>query len=443
VVAWSGDSFLPQGAGAKMTLEFWVKTTAVNGVFAEDWDIADNNAKAWDLFIGLGGDLRVRLVDQNGAGVYDCTGTNQVNDGVWHHIAMVYSDSANVIRTYVDGAVDCNASTTYTLGPKTASYFHVGAKKNGAVYQTFLNGQIDELAIYSTALSATTIADHFNSGTFPAGTYYIGAIADVSNIAPIEWTNAVGVTVSGNSLTKNTSTNGWGDSGASSVRTIAGDGFVEFTAQETTTGRMLGLSTTDADQSYTSINYALALGGDALVRVYENGTLRGTFGTYTTGDVFHVERVGTTVYYKQNSTTFYTSTVASSGDVIADAAFYHIGSTITNAVICTATPCTYGQVAELNENNNSAVQAVAGTPDSVSVSVVTTTSASDSSSSGGGGALGLLWLMILVLFAGWRFRLLHDGKIMAPNCLQQSAMSSAAPLAVSTIPLPLSSAAPP
>jgi len=36
----------------------------------------------------------------------------------------------------------------------------------------------------------------------------------------VEWTNAVGVTVSGNSLTK-TAANGWGNAGASSLQSIA------------------------------------------------------------------------------------------------------------------------------------------------------------------------------------------------------------------------------
>jgi peptide/nickel transport system permease protein len=52
------------------------------------------------------------------------------------------------------------------------------------------------------------------------------------------------VTVSGNDLTK-TAALGWGNSGASSTRAIAsGDGYVEFVASETTSGRMVGLSNT-------------------------------------------------------------------------------------------------------------------------------------------------------------------------------------------------------
>ena len=54
-----------------------------------------------------------------------------------------------------------------------------------------------------------------------------------SGAVPVVWTSAVGVTVTGNSLTKTTAT-GWGNAGAVSTQQIAsGDGYVEFTASET------------------------------------------------------------------------------------------------------------------------------------------------------------------------------------------------------------------
>jgi YD repeat-containing protein len=76
---------------------------------------------------------------------------------------------------------------------------------------------------------------------------------------PVTWTNAVGVTVNGNSLT--TTGNGWNTAGASSSQTIAsGDGYMEFTASETTTYRLIGLSNGDTNQNYDDIDYAVYLG---------------------------------------------------------------------------------------------------------------------------------------------------------------------------------------
>ncbi len=71
------------------------------------------------------------------------------------------------------------------------------------------------------------------------------------------WTSAVGVSISGSSLTKTAST-AWGNAGAVSTQQIAsGDGYVEITASETTTSRMLGLSNGNSSTAYEDIDFAL------------------------------------------------------------------------------------------------------------------------------------------------------------------------------------------
>ena len=95
-----------------------------------------------------------------------------------------------------------------------------------------------------------------------------------SNIQNVAWTNVVGVTATGNSLTK-TAVDNWGNAGAVSTQTIAsGDGYVEFTASETSTWRMCGLSRSDSDQNYTDIDFAVyptGSGSGSVIQVYESG----------------------------------------------------------------------------------------------------------------------------------------------------------------------------
>ena len=109
-----------------------------------------------------------------------------------------------------------------------------------------------------------------------------------SSTTPVVWTSAVGVSVNANSVTKTAAT-AWGNAGAVSSQTLpSGDGYVEITAGETTTYRMVGLSHGDSNQNYTDIDFALFeyLGGPLLV--YEGGISRGSFGTYTPGDKLQV-----------------------------------------------------------------------------------------------------------------------------------------------------------
>src|SRR5205085_8024051 len=75
----------------------------------------------------------------------------------------------------------------------------------------------------------------------------------------VNWTNAVGVTVSGNSITSNGGS-GWGTSGAVSTRNLAsGDGYVELTAVNTNTAAMCGFGYGDSSQDYSDIDFGIYL----------------------------------------------------------------------------------------------------------------------------------------------------------------------------------------
>jgi hypothetical protein len=87
-----------------------------------------------------------------------------LSTGVTYHLVFVNDDTNNVGYLYVNGAL------VYTSGVKTtamglwnnAKRFTVGisATLNGA-----FDGKMDEIAVYTTALSADRILVHYNAGT--------------------------------------------------------------------------------------------------------------------------------------------------------------------------------------------------------------------------------------------------------------------------------------
>ena len=156
-------------------------------------------------------------------------------------------------------------------------------------------------------------------------------VATGTSSTPIAWTDRVSVTVENDALIKAGAT-GW-NSGAASVQTIPGDGAVEFSAVTTDTYRMLGLSNSNASAAYDTIGYAIYLRIDGTLSVYENGTHRGRFGTYQGDDVLRVERSGSTVVYRRNGAIFYTSTVPSTGALLADAALRDAAARFDSATI--------------------------------------------------------------------------------------------------------------
>ena len=150
--------------------------------------------------------------------------------------------------------------------------------------------------------------------------------------SPVEWTDLVGVVADGNNLTK-TADAGWENGGAASVQTISGDGGVSALVDKTNSKRMIGLSSTNADASYRTIDYAIYLHSNGSKYVFEKGVNLGNFGGYSTGDRVSVERSGSTVEYKHNGVTFYTSLVASSGSLLVDTSLYHLGATLADVMI--------------------------------------------------------------------------------------------------------------
>jgi hypothetical protein len=88
----------------------------------------------------------------------DAISTTSVNDGQWHQIVGVYTPSGNS-QIYVDGVLQGSQTAQplfNNLVPLT-----VGALPNGSLY---FNGQIDEVAVWDQALSATDIAALYNGG---------------------------------------------------------------------------------------------------------------------------------------------------------------------------------------------------------------------------------------------------------------------------------------
>jgi hypothetical protein len=173
----------------------------------------------------------------------------------------------------------------------------------------------------------------------PQGTAYdIGAFEVPSITAPqppqpVQWTNLVGVTVSGVTVTK-TAESMWGNAGATSAQSIqSGDGYVEFRALETNEERMCGLSVNSANQGWADIAFAAHLNTGGAFYVVESGASRGYFGDYRSGDVFRVSVESGVVKYSRNGSVFFTSTLKPSYPLEAAAVFDGSGATISNAII--------------------------------------------------------------------------------------------------------------
>src|SRR5262249_41874619 len=92
-----------------------------------------------------------------------------------------------------------------------------------------------------------------DGATSPESTTTVTVTATLP-VVNVTWTQLVNVSATGNSLRKTVDTETW-DAGAVSTKSIvSGDGYVEFTATETDTYRMCGLSHANTDVSYPDLD---------------------------------------------------------------------------------------------------------------------------------------------------------------------------------------------
>jgi len=148
----------------------------------------------------------------------------------------------------------------------------------------------------------------------------------------VDWKGISGIGFVGNKIVK-TTTSGYGNSGASSVKKlpIATNGWVEATVRESSTSKLFGLSEQSISNDYAEINYAILLNSNKLIYIVENGTTKLSTGiTYKDDDELRVERMGFEIKYFHNNQLLYTSTIASTSILEADFTFNTEGATLSD-----------------------------------------------------------------------------------------------------------------
>jgi len=137
------------------------------------------------------------------------TGNNTITQSVWNHVVIIYDASANTVTFYINGSssptVYQNSSTGAVVsGPMASGAISFNSSYDGGVFKfgnrnnalsnSPFNGDIDQVRIFSTALSSTQATDLYNE-------HYQTKFTDGSDTA-IVFTEGTGtVTFSGTSPT--------------------------------------------------------------------------------------------------------------------------------------------------------------------------------------------------------------------------------------------------
>jgi len=83
--------------------------------------------------------------------------------GAWHHVAGTYDGVT--VRLYVDGVEVAAKATTVAAVPVTASNLHIGHKDTESIASDSFSGVLDEVVLYSRALSVAEVRLLFSGKT--------------------------------------------------------------------------------------------------------------------------------------------------------------------------------------------------------------------------------------------------------------------------------------
>ncbi len=98
----------------------------------------------------------LRASDATGSAITQAVSSTLANAGTWYHLVGVYNLAAQTIALYVNGALQ--ATTAFTTPWQATGNTTIGQGMYGGGAVDFVSGKIDDVALYSAALSAAQVA---------------------------------------------------------------------------------------------------------------------------------------------------------------------------------------------------------------------------------------------------------------------------------------------
>ena len=184
---------LIENPASTFSVEAWVKTTTKRGGKIIGFgNNATGTSSSYDRHVYMDTSGRIWFGVRPPAGVRTVNSSAGYNDGKWHHIVATLGAAGMVL--YIDGQQAAQRTDT-TTAQSYRGYWRIGGDNlsgwTGRSSSDYIEADIDEVALYSTAISAGTVANH----------YALATTGTPGNIAPTaafsSTANALAVTVNG------------------------------------------------------------------------------------------------------------------------------------------------------------------------------------------------------------------------------------------------------
>ncbi|THA75548.1 LamG domain-containing protein [Streptomyces sp. A0642] len=144
------------------SVETWIKTTTTKGGKIIGFgNLTMQNSGQYDKHVYMRNDGRLMFGVHSG-GTRTVTTLAPYNDGEWHHV--VATQGSGGMALYVDGQLRAS-NPFYTGNESYQGYWRIGGDNLSGwpnrPTSNFFAGQIDETAVYPTALSSSKVAAHY------------------------------------------------------------------------------------------------------------------------------------------------------------------------------------------------------------------------------------------------------------------------------------------
>jgi len=161
------------GTGDSRSMSAWIKLES-NPTSTNEYLIFVHGESLANFRVSIfndGGTMKVNSV-RNNAGFNNTSAYSvDLNDSNWHHIVQTASNSAGTwtIKTYIDSVERISHSSTFSTSSNTITGFKLGTLSLSDGVPQYFDGIIDEVGIWTRALTSTEITSLYNSG---AGNQY-------------------------------------------------------------------------------------------------------------------------------------------------------------------------------------------------------------------------------------------------------------------------------
>lgn len=157
------------GTSTDYTLEAWVKFSASQSNYT-GIVVKGTTPAAWQGYQLLlyGNKIASEIKDgTNQVGIAEgLVGTTALNDGNWHHLALVVTRSSTNAKLYVDGNQEASVTNAFLGNSVTnSSNMLIGTERTNALY---LNGYIDEVRVWNVARTQTQLQTYRTQGLDPS-----------------------------------------------------------------------------------------------------------------------------------------------------------------------------------------------------------------------------------------------------------------------------------